>query len=62
MSYFLFQAADGDNSQNTEAIDVEDDLEATGNGSEADEPMLEEEGGESKPKGNHIRNITSDWD
>ena len=41
---------------------MEDDLEAAGNGSEADEPMLEEEGGESKPKGNHIRNITSDWD
>ena len=56
------------NSHNEDAIDMEDDLKATGNGSEggehkseADESVLEDEG-ESKPKGNHIRNITSDWD
>ncbi|XP_023329429.1 zinc finger Y-chromosomal protein isoform X2 [Eurytemora carolleeae] len=55
------QAAEGYNSRNAEAIDMEDDLKATGNGSEADESVLEDEG-ESKPKGNHIRNITSDWD
>lgn len=40
---------------------MEDDLKATGNESEAGEHKSEAEG-ESKPKGNHIRNITSDWD